>query len=62
MDNTKLEAVGKALSKKNLSKMKACVASHEAAIAMHQSAVDDMKAMIAEHEAAEASAVIRITA
>jgi len=59
--NDKLEAVGKALSKKNLSKMKASVAAHEDAIKMHQKAVDDMKALIAEHEDTEAAAVIRIT-
>jgi hypothetical protein len=59
--NEGLEAVGKALSKKNLNKMKACVAAHKEAIALHQKAVDDMEAMIAEHESAEAGAVIRIT-
>jgi hypothetical protein len=54
------QAIGKALSKKNLSTMRDCIAAHKEAMSMHEKAVQKMQDLVDEHETAMA-AIVKIT-
>lgn len=58
-DDLALEAIGKALSNKNMSVLMKCAKAHRAAIALHTEAADLLEALIKEHTTKEA-AIVRI--